>query len=179
MSRAARVSRIVVAATLAGVPCAARAQTGSHMRAGAWFSGGFAYERACYSRYSDRHCLGGPALGLGFGRALNATVQVGAGSTGLVSWSERDDELEVAGSLTGVVRVHPVRRAGLVLTGGLGIGSILLTPDRLGLAAEAGLGYDLSLGRRVSLAPYLALLHIADPYRPTTYRQLGLAVTLD
>ena len=178
MSLATRVSRIAVAATLAAVSGAAHAQAGPHSRAGPWFSGGLAYQRACYTQFSQ-HCLGGPALGLGLGRALNGTVQVGIGSTGLLSWSEVEDQLDVGGSLTGVVRVHPIARHGLVLTGGLGIGSILLTPDRVGLAAEAGVGYDVRLGPHASLTPYLGVLRIGDRYRPTTYRQLGLALTLD
>ncbi len=177
MSLAPRIAQILVAVTLAGLPGALRAQDAEE-QSGTWFTTSLGYQRGCYT-LTDRHCLGGPALRLGLGKTLGGAVQVGVASTSLLGWSEVEDQLEFGGSLTAVARVYPVPRAGLVLTGGLGIGSILLTPDRLGLAVEAGLGYDLRLARRVSLTPNLAVLRIRDPYRPTTYLQAGLAVTLD
>ncbi len=177
MAPTSSLQGMLLALALATVPVAAHAQMPAPVHASTWFSAGLAYQRGCYNQFGSV-CAAGLALGLGLGWAASSRVQLGVGSTGLLSGDD-EGEFEIGGTFTGVVRVHPFTRARLLLTGGLGVGSVQLIPHQMGVAAEAGIGWDLTFWQRASVTPYVGIVHIGDPQRPTTYRQLGLAVTLD
>ncbi len=189
MSRASCAGWIVVAAALAAplgvqaqaAPVGLQAQAVAHARQGAWFSVGPAYVTAWSTGpYSGRHRVEGGALRLGGGWGVNQAVQVGVGLTAPVAYdpAAQDETIDISLAATGVLRAYPSPTAGLYLSGGLGVGAVRTT-DEPGFAVEAGIGYDLSLGRHASLTPQLNVLRIGDRYRPTTYGQLGLAVTVD
>ncbi len=180
MSPASCVGRIMMAAALAA-PVGVQAQAAPHAREGGWFSAGAAYVSAWFSSaYSVHHHLSGGALRLGGGWGVSRAVQVGVSLTAPVVYDAgtQDGEIEASPAVTGVLRAYPFPSAGLHLSGGIGFGAVR-TPDEPGVAAEAGVGYDLSLGRHASLTPQVNVLRIGDRYRPTTYAHFGLAITVD
>ncbi len=94
------------------------------------------------------------------GGTLNERILLGVESN---SWlKEQDDVTLTLGSLTGTVSFYPQAPSGFFLKGGVGFsyvdwgfseGSLSISANKTGWGVLAGLGYDLRVGRKISITP--------------------------
>jgi len=155
----------------------------ARLRHGFWFSGGLGWGSIGCSDCYDR--VNGVSGGLSLGGTLSQHVQLGASSNG---WVKSEDGATVsAGTLTGVVKVYPSSRGGFFLLGGVGVATFTasaassgwgFSATTTGAGAVLGLGYDIRVGRNVSLTPFYNGVGMAfDNDVDFNLSQLGLAVT--
>ena len=151
-----------------------------HRRSGFWFNGGLGYGslgcRGCEGRE------GAPSGGLAVGGTLGQKVLLGIGTTG---WAKSEDgERLRAGTLTALIRFYPSATGGFFLLGGLGVGSIQVEVEGFGSDGETGfggllgLGYDIRVGRSVSLTPFWNGFVVEDSDFNTNVGQIGLGLTV-
>ena len=97
--------------------------------------------------------------------------------------SESGTTLTVS-TLTAAIRFYPSATGGLFLMGGLGLGTVSASVSGLGSASETGagalvgLGYDIRVGRNVSLTPYWNGFAMNSSNDDANVGQLGLAITV-
>jgi len=141
-------------------------------RQGFWIGFGGGYGSADVS--CDEVCEGGEREGsfTGFcklGGTLNERVLLGVEGNGWIK--EEDDVTVTLGSFTGTVTFYPQASGGFFLKGGVGIsyvdtevqvGTLTATLSKTGWGVLAGLGYDLRVGRNVSLTPSVNF-HYGEP----------------
>jgi hypothetical protein len=83
------------------------------------------------------------------------------------------------GSLDGRVLLYPSLSSGFFITGGLGIGSISVDGDgEFGAGAVVGLGWDVRVGRMVSLTPFWNGFAVRTSSTDANVGQIGLGITL-
>jgi hypothetical protein len=111
---------------------------------------------------------GGAVGSFGLGGTVGSRLLLGAE---LTEWSGFTNPTPVESfardtlltSLMATARVYPVASAGGFLKGGVGLASHLSRTGerrrRHGLALAAGAGYDVRIGRNVSLTPLVEFLH--------------------
>ena len=154
MSRMARV--VVLVAALGAMAGTAWAQY-PQRHDGFWLGFGLGYGSAgatcdgC-NRVSNQ---GGVTGFLKLGGAPSRSLLIGAAING---WAHSDNSAtESMANITASLYLYPQRRSGFFVTGGLGFSSyhIKSTPswDGTGWGFTAGAGYDLRVGRDVSLTP--------------------------
>jgi hypothetical protein len=133
-------------------------------RQGFWIGFGAGYGSAEASA-SCEDCDGGGREGsftgfLKLGGTLNERVLLGAEMNGWIK--EQDDVTLTLGSFTGTVTFYPKATSGFFLKGGVGLsfvdtefndGSFSATVSKTGWGVLAGIGYDLRVGRNVSITP--------------------------
>jgi hypothetical protein len=127
-------------------------------REGFWFNGGMGF-----GLLGCLECGGGREVGLSGGLSLGGTISdrvlLGVGTTG---WYKSAEGLTInGGTFDARLRFYPALSSGFFLTAGGGLGSITASLDDFGLADTEygagvlfGLGWDLRVGRNVSLTPY-------------------------
>lgn len=147
----------------------------SQARRGAWFSVGMGF-----GTLGCQDCLvrdNGLSGGLSVGGTLGDRVLLGVGTTG---WAGNlDGELFTVGTLDARVRVYPARRAGFFLTGGVGVGSIHYAGEsEFGLGVVLGVGWDIRVGRNVSLTPFWNGFAMANSVVDANVGQIGLGLTI-
>lgn len=114
----------------------------------------------------DASCSGCPSMNsessftghLRLGGTLKPNVLLGGD---IVAWTKSANGLdEVGGNTTATVYYYPMVRSGLFLKGGVGIALYDLSPnnsgsgvDGTGVGFTIGAGYDLRVGRNISLTP--------------------------
>jgi len=87
-------------------------------------------------------------------------------------------------TLTAAIRFYPSATGGFFLIGGLGLGTVSANVSGFGSASETGagallgLGYDLRVGRNVSLTPYWNGFAMNSSSDDANVGQLGLAITV-
>ena len=145
------------------------------VREGFWFNIGMGYGTAgcedCFGRDS------GLSGGLALGATLGDHVLLGVGTTGFAR--EIDGELFTIGTLDARVRVYPARRHGFFLNGGVGLGSASYGSDyEFGLGMMLGMGWDIRVGRNVSLTPFWNGFAMANSNVDFNVGQIGLGVTI-
>lgn len=110
-------------------------------------------------------CDGGDREGafagsLKLGGTLNERVLLGVESNGWIK--EQDGITLTLGSVTGTVTFYPQASSGFFLKGGVGAsyistdfseGSLSVSASKTGWGLLAGLGYDLRVGRNISITP--------------------------
>lgn len=151
-----------------------------HLRSGFWFNGGLGFgSLGCRDCNGREGALSG---GLALGGTLGQKVLLGVGSNG---WRKSDaGETLTAGTLTALIRFYPSATGGFFLLGGLGVGSIRLEVDGVGSATETGfgvllgLGYDIRVGRTVSLTPFWNGFAVEGSDLDANVGQLGLGLTI-
>lgn len=151
-----------------------------HPRRGLWFSGGLGYGTLGCDNCSGRE--GGLTGGLQLGGSVSQKVLLGGGTTGWTK-SEGGATLTV-GTVVALIRFYPSSTSGFFLLGGLGLGTISAEVVGFGSETESGagvllgLGWDLRVGRNVSLTPFWNGFAARTSNADANVGQLGLSVTL-
>lgn len=153
------------------LPASARPQT----REGFWFSLGMGFgSQGCDGCEFRNDGLSG---GLSLGTAVGDRVLVGVGTTGFAK--EVLGELFTVGTLDARVRVYPVRTSGFFLNGGVGLGSLSYAGENeFGLGLMLGVGWDIRLGRNVSLTPFWNGFAMANSNVDANVGQIGIGFTI-
>ena len=164
MHRAARVIAFVAAFSCAAP--AARAQYSSHRREGFWLGFGLGYGS---SNVTCDQCGSGPRTEgvtgfLKLGGTPNRNLRVGVAVNGW--WHDDGVVTESMANVTTSVYVYPAA-GGLFLTGGLGFSNYHWSDtydnyapfDGIGWGFTGGVGYDIPLGRAVSLTPVVTYMY--------------------
>jgi hypothetical protein len=132
-------------------------------RHGFWIGFGGGYGSADAS--ADCEDCGGDREGsytafVKLGGTLNEHVLLGVETNGW--FKEQDNVTLTLGSVTGTVTVYPQASGGFFLKGGVGasyvdtsaqVGSTDVSVSKTGWGVLAGIGYDLRVGRNISLTP--------------------------
>lgn len=156
------LSMLAIAATLVAAPSAWAGHP--QERHGFWIGFGGGYGSASAS--ADCDGCGGDREGsvsafLKLGGTLNEHVLLGVESNAWIK-DEGDNTTLTLGALTGTVTVYPQATGGSFLKGGLGTsyvssdfqeGSLSASVSKWGWAFLVGAGYDIRVGRNISLTP--------------------------
>ncbi len=172
------LSRCIALTILCATTAAAQAAD-ANRRQGFWFSGGLGAASFGCSDCGDR------ANGLGVHLSLGGTVSprllVGAGSD---SFTKSEDGVTgTFATLDARVRFYPTLTNGFFLTGGLGVGSARASGDGVSVTSNGGsgivgVGYDIPIGKRASLTPYLNVFSLRIEGTTSNVASLGVAITL-
>lgn len=144
-------------------------------REGFWFSAGLGFgSLGCDNCGSRDDGLSG---GLSLGAVVSERVLLGVGTTGFAK-NVLGETLSV-GTLDARVRFYPVRTSGFFLNGGLGVGSLSYAGEsEFGLGLMLGLGWDIRVGRNVSLTPFWNGFAMRNSNVDANVGQLGLGFTI-
>ena len=147
----------LVALLVLGVPVGAAAQH-PQTRAGFWISGGIgvgSLDLACNGCETDRETA--PTALLAMGGTLGPGLLLGGEIEG---WAKEISGVDITvGHVSGVLYWYPRPSSGLFLKGGLGIGGYSADAGPLGdesdsgIALHGGLGYDVRVGKNLSITP--------------------------
>lgn len=152
-----KTSRVVT--VLAVLSCAAAVAQAQYpqRRDGFWIGFGVGYGSA---NVSCDNCVsgsrtGGPTLFLKLGGTPSRNLLIGAS---LNVWAHPTDSLtETMGNITASLFYYPMTKSGFFLSGGLGFSAYNLdsSPEvnGSGWGLTAGVGYDVRVGRNISLTP--------------------------
>ncbi|MCL4865932.1 MAG: hypothetical protein KJZ47_08570 [Gemmatimonadales bacterium] len=178
MTRASRSVTLLASLLLLGVSslAAQRPQT----REGFWGTLGAGYATlGCND--CDGRARGGAGM-LQLGGTLNQKWQLGASVT---AWEKREGGATLTvGLLSAIARFYPSATGGFFLQGGAGIAAIDLgignvSATEKGFGTILGAGYDVRIGRNVSLTPFWnRVMSWYDNDGNLDYSQFGLAVTI-
>lgn len=168
----------------ASAPLFATAEQGSsaarpHTRDGFWFSGGLGVGSLGCEDCDERETS--LAADLAIGATVNDHLLIGAGISG---WSKEEDGLTLTvATLEARVRVYPRATSGFFLVGGLGLGTLQASYDDFdenesGLGVTLGVGWDIRVGRNVSLTPYWTGTGVSTDDSDVNFGQIGLSVTI-
>lgn len=151
-------------------------------RDGFWISGGLGYgslDIGCEGCESDRES-GVTAL-LAMGGSPSRSLLLGAELEG---WSKEVDGVDLTfGHLSGVAYWYPRAAAGFFLKGGIGVGRLTADAGPLGeesdtgVALHGGLGYDVRVGRTISLTPAAGIFWSSLEPGNANVLHVGLSVT--
>jgi hypothetical protein len=115
--------------------------------------------------------------GLSFGGTLGRHVLLGVGTSGFSR--VEDGELLSVGTVDARVRVYPSKSAGFFLTGGAGLGTLSYAGEAdLGLGLFMGVGWDIRVGRNVSITPFWSGFAMANDTVDANVGQIGIGVTI-
>jgi hypothetical protein len=149
-------------------------------RSGFWFNVGLGYgSLGCETCFGER--VDGLSGGLSLGGTVSDRVLLGVGTTG---WARSEDGVWLrAGTLDFRARFYPVRTSGFFMNGGIGLGSISIGTGRIavtetGVGVMLGIGWDLQVGRNVSLTPFWNGSGISTDSADVNFGQVGLGVTV-
>lgn len=150
-------------------------------REGFWFNVGLGYgSLGCDDCNDERE--GGFSGGLSLGGTVGKHWLLGAG---LAGWNKDEDNGRLSvGTLDFRARFYPSASGGFFLTGGVGFGTIRLEIDGFGDTSEnggavlLGLGYDIRVGKNVSLTPYGNIFGVKNDDADANVAQIGLGVTV-
>jgi hypothetical protein len=158
--------------TGAPVPVRSGREPLSAVRNGFWFSLGMGVGSAC-----NDGCLRGLSGGLSLGGTVNPHVLFGLGTTGY--YRELLGATVEAGTLDARLRIYPWLNSGAFFTGGIGLGTVSVDDESaFGVGFMPGFGWDIRVGRKVSLTPYYDWFLIRGNGIKTNVEQLGLAFTI-
>jgi len=176
-------------ATSSGVPAtSARAATAARVRAGGgvaaregfWINVGLGAGSMGCEGCDDR--VTGPSGNLALGGSLGG----GQVLLGLFvnSWTKSEDGATLTtGTVTGGFRLYPSHSNGFFFTGGVGVGTVELDTNDFGSAndvgagAMVGLGYDIRVGRAISVTPFVNGVGVSIEGNTANFVQAGLGVT--
>jgi hypothetical protein len=148
-------------------------------RQGFWFNAGLG---AGWAGCVD--CLGrevGSSGGLSLGATLTDRVLFGVGTSG---WYKSVDGVSLTGgTFDARLRFYPVTKSGFFLTGGAGLGSIAVKVGTLserenGLGLLFGLGWDVRVGRNVSVTPFYNGFAVGVDSGTFFVDQIGVGITI-
>ena len=173
------IPAVLLVLALAAPPVAAQlAQT----REGFWISGGPALgslDLACDGCETDRET--GLTVLLAMGGTVSPHLLVGGELEG---WGKEIGGVDLTvGHLSGVVYWYPRPSAGLFVKGGAGVAVYSVDAGPLGdeedtgLGLHAGLGYDVRVGRNLSITPAVGVFWADLDGGDANVLHLGLSVT--
>ena len=145
------------------------------VRSGFWFNIGMGYGTAgcedCFTRDA------GLSGGLSLGTAIGDRVLFGVGTTGFAK--EVFGELLSVGTLDARIRFYPVKTSGFFMNVGAGLGTLSYGGEsEFGFGMMLGLGWDIRVGRNVSLTPFWNGFAMANSNVDANVGQLGIGVTI-
>jgi hypothetical protein len=115
--------------------------------------------------------------GLSLGSVVTDRVLLGIGTTGFAK--EVAGEILSVGTLDARVRFYPVRTSGFFLNGGVGLGSLSYAGDsEFGVGMMLGLGWDIRVGKNVSLTPFWNGFAMSNANADANVGQLGIGFTI-
>jgi hypothetical protein len=151
-----------------------------HAREGFWFNAGLGYGSLGCDGCGRRE--GGLSGGIQLGGTLSDKWLLGGATTG---WTRSEGGVTLTvGTVLALVRFYPSARGGFFLEGGLGLGTIHASIDGFGSESETGggallgLGYDIRVGRNVSLTPVWLGFAAQTSNSDANVGQLSLGVTI-
>lgn len=153
------LATMMMAVVAAAGVSAQRPQT----RQGFWIAFGLGYGSAdltCDGCTFDRE--GGGVGHIRLGGTLNPKVLLGGDVT---AWTkEKDGVTFTAGNVSMVVLYYPMLEGGLFVKGGAGFSSIMIEVggqqvDGASFGLSGGLGYDIRVGRNISITPLFDFLY--------------------
>jgi hypothetical protein len=157
----------------------ARAQAGTPERQGFWINVGLGGGSLGCSDCGTRET--GLSGQLSLGGTINKHLLIGASSNG---WTKSEDGITLTmSSLTAMVRYYPSATGGFYLTGGLGVSQVDLgiagygSGSDTGTSALLGLGYDLRIGKNVSLTPFWNGIGASFDGGDANFGQIGISFT--
>lgn len=144
-------------------------------RSGFWFNAGMGYGSLGCENCSSRE--GGLSGNLSLGGTITDRFLLGVGTTG---WTKEEFGLRVSvGTLDARMRFYPVRTSGFFLTGGLGLGTLSVDDEsETGLGLMLGVGWDIRVGRNVSLTPFYNGFAMGNDNVDANVGQIGIGITL-
>jgi len=148
-------------------------------RKGFWFNGGLGLGVAGCVGCLDREV--GASGGLSLGGTISERVLLGVGTTG---WYKSIDGVTVnGGTFDARIRVYPSLASGFFLTAGGGLGTISAwnsfnSVSETGAGALFGLGWDVRVGRNVSLTPFYNGFAVGVSSGTYYVDQFGVGVTI-
>jgi len=153
---------VILLAVLSCAASAARAQY-PQRRDGFWIGFGLGYGSAnirC-DNCVDSSSVGGITGFVKLGGAPSRNLLIGGAING---WSRTNAGLtETIANVTASVYLYPATRSGFFVTGGVGLSSYhantFPSSDGTGLGLTAGAGYDIRVGRDVSLTPVVNFVY--------------------
>ena len=150
------------------------------LRHGFWFSGGLGYGSLGCQNCSGR--TGALSGNISLGGTLSPKLLLGVSTNG---WTKSDSGATLTvGTLTAAVRFYPSATGGFFMTGGLGLGTVSAgvsgfgSASQTGVAGLLGLGYDIPVGRSVSLTPYWNGFALSYSGGDANVGQIGLGITV-
>lgn len=178
LTRWAAAAVVTLAVMIPADGSAQHAQT----RQGFWLSAGLGWGSLGCEDCNSRQ--GGMSGNLALGGTLNRKVLLGVSSNG---WTKEEGGARLtASSITAAIRFYPSDSGGFFLLGGLGLGILdasvsnglfAFSASETGAAAILGLGYDIRVGRMISLSPYWNGVGMSFEGGTANFGQLGLGVT--
>jgi hypothetical protein len=148
-------------------------------RKGFWFNAGLGYGTLGCEGCDDRQ--GSVSGGLALGGTINQHVMLGGGTNG---WSKSENGRTLTvGTVAAVIRFYPSATGAFFLLGGLGVGTVHVEVDGVGSDDETGfggllgVGYDIRIGKNVSLTPFWNGLGITTSDSDVNVGQIGLGIT--
>jgi len=146
-----------------------------HTREGFWFSAGLGF-----GSLGCEDCVGrddGLSGGMSLGTAVGERVLVGVGTTGFAKTV--DGDMFSVGTLDARVRFYPSRTSGFFMNGGLGVGTMTYAGhSEVGVGLMLGLGWDIRLGKNVSLTPFWNGFAMSNANVDANVGQLGIGFTI-
>jgi hypothetical protein len=151
------------------------ATANKHARQGFWFNAGLGFGSVGCQDCDGRES--GLSGGLSLGGSITDRFLLGVGTSGFAK--EIDGETFSVGTFDARVRFYPSRTNGFFLTGGIGLGNVSYAGEtERGLGVVLGLGYDIRVGRNVSLTPFWSGFAMSNSNLDANVGQLGLGVTI-
>jgi len=149
----------VVAAWLAAGPAAAQHP---QVRRGFWIAFGLGYGSAKLSSCSGCSAEGSGTGHLRLGGTLNERLLLGGDLTGWVK--EQSGVTATVGAVSFVAQYYPLPASGLFFKGGVGYSGVAFAAageqvTGTGFGLSGGVGYDIRVGRNVSLTPIVDFLY--------------------
>jgi hypothetical protein len=145
------------------------------VRNGFWFSAGLGF-----GSLGCDNCLGredGLSGGLSLGATVSDRVLFGVGTTGFAKTVL--GETFSVGTLDARIRFYPSRTSGFFLNGGLGLGTVSYgSESEFGVGMMLGVGWDIRVGRNVSLTPFWNGFAMSNSNVDANVGQLGLGFTI-
>ena len=115
--------------------------------------------------------------GLSMGTAIGDRVLFGVGTTGFAK--EVLGEMLSVGTLDARIRFYPVKTSGFFMNVGAGLGSLSYGGEsEFGFGMMLGLGWDIRVGRNVSLTPFWNGFAMANSNVDANVGQIGIGVTI-
>jgi hypothetical protein len=159
---------------------AARPQT----RQGFWFGFGLGYGSICGEDCDDRAGSGSGYLKLG--GSVSQKVLIGFEAN---TWIKSEDDVTVSQTNgSGVIYFYPSATGGFHLKAGIGFvnarvaldlgNGTTISSNETGGGGLLGLGYDIRVGRNISLVPFLNFLGGKYNDGETNFYQIGLGLTV-
>ena len=174
MRSTSRIFAVLAVASTFAIPAALQAQSA---RQGFWVNGGVGYGSLGCQDCTER--ANGFSGQLALGMTLSPRFLIGVGTNG---WTREEDDIRLsAGTLTAQVRFYPT--ANFYILGGVGVAQMDLssggiTASEKAAGAVLGVGYDIRIGRNLSLSPYWNGVGMSNDNGDANFGQIGLGITL-